>query len=115
LQSVTFVSPYAVYEPDAVYVRIVFAPLVVTVGEPVVVPEYLAVGIERITTPEPPAAPLGFGVYAPPPPPPPVFVVPATDAVPPDELLAPLPPPPEPPEPAVPVLLFASAPPPPPA
>jgi hypothetical protein len=32
----------------------VFEPLVVTVGEPVVVPVYRDVGIERITTPEPP-------------------------------------------------------------
>ena len=35
-----------------------FDPLVVTVGEPVVTPEYLAVGTERIITPEPPVAPL---------------------------------------------------------
>jgi hypothetical protein len=33
----------------------VFEPLVVTVGDPVVVPEYLAVGIDKIITPEPPA------------------------------------------------------------
>jgi hypothetical protein len=32
----------------------VFDPLVVTVGEPVVVPEYLFVGIDKMTTPEPP-------------------------------------------------------------
>jgi hypothetical protein len=31
--------PYPVYEPDAVNFIIVFAPLVVTVGEPVVIPE----------------------------------------------------------------------------
>jgi hypothetical protein len=30
---------YAVYEPEALKVSIVFVPLVVTVGEPVVVPE----------------------------------------------------------------------------
>jgi hypothetical protein len=30
---------YAVYEPEALKVKIVFEPLVVTVGEPVVVPE----------------------------------------------------------------------------
>jgi hypothetical protein len=52
---VTFVSPYAVYVPELLKVRIVFAPLVVTVGEPVVVPEYFAVGMDKITMPEPPA------------------------------------------------------------
>ena len=31
--------PYAVYEPDDVYFKIVSEPSVVTVGEPVVVPE----------------------------------------------------------------------------
>jgi hypothetical protein len=36
---VTFVSPYAVYEPELVKVRIVLVPVVVKVGEPVVVPE----------------------------------------------------------------------------
>jgi hypothetical protein len=36
---------------------IVFDPLVVTVGDPVVVPEYDEVGTDRITTPEPPDAP----------------------------------------------------------
>jgi hypothetical protein len=36
---------------------IVLEPLVVTVGEPVVVPEYDAVGTDKITTPEPPAKP----------------------------------------------------------
>jgi hypothetical protein len=33
----------------------VLAPEVVTVGDPVVVPEYFEVGTDRITTPEPPA------------------------------------------------------------
>jgi hypothetical protein len=41
-----------------VYFNIVLLPLVVTVGLPVVVPVYEAVGIERITTPEPPDPPL---------------------------------------------------------
>ena len=35
----------------------VFDPDVVTVGDPVVVPLYLDVGIERITTPLPPVPP----------------------------------------------------------
>ena len=39
------------------YVNIVSVPSVVTVGEPVVVPEYRFVSILSITTPEPPAAP----------------------------------------------------------
>ena len=43
--------------PVPVNLIIVFAPLVVIVGEPVVVPEYLAVGTEIITTPEPPEPP----------------------------------------------------------
>ena len=38
----------------------VLLPDVVTVGLPVVVPEYLAVGIDRITMPEPPLAPVKF-------------------------------------------------------
>jgi hypothetical protein len=33
------VIPYAVYEPEELNLRIVFEPDVVTVGEPVVVPE----------------------------------------------------------------------------
>ena len=33
------VYPYAVYVPEAVYFKIVFDPEVVTVGDPVVVPE----------------------------------------------------------------------------
>jgi hypothetical protein len=36
---------------------IVSEPEVVIVGEPVVTPEYLAVGTESITTPEPPPPP----------------------------------------------------------
>ena len=36
----------------------VLLPLVVTVGLPVVVFEYEAVGIESITTPDPPDAPV---------------------------------------------------------
>jgi hypothetical protein len=43
--------------PEPVKVKIVLAPLVVTVGEPVNTPEYDAVGILRITTPEPPTPP----------------------------------------------------------
>jgi hypothetical protein len=42
--------------PEAVNLIIVFAPLVVTVGLPVIVPEYLVVGTDNITTPEPPDA-----------------------------------------------------------
>jgi hypothetical protein len=38
--------------------KIVFAPLVVTVGEPVDVFEYEDVGTERINTPLPPAPPF---------------------------------------------------------
>jgi hypothetical protein len=34
-----FIFPYAVYEPEDVYLRIVVEPLVVTVGDPVVIPE----------------------------------------------------------------------------
>jgi hypothetical protein len=36
----------------------VLAPDVVTVGLPVVVPEYLVVGTDNITTPEPPFPPI---------------------------------------------------------
>jgi hypothetical protein len=36
---VTIFSPYAVYEPELVNFKIVLVPVVVTVGEPVVVPE----------------------------------------------------------------------------
>jgi hypothetical protein len=36
---------------------VVFDPDVPTTGLPVYVPEYLAVGIDKITTPDPPAAP----------------------------------------------------------
>ena len=69
----------------------------VTVGEPVVVPEYRDVGIERMTTPEPPVeVPVSESFVAPPPPP--VFAVPPVVAW---LLRAPLPPPPEPPEPPV--------------
>jgi hypothetical protein len=42
---------YAVYDPAPVNVRIVLDPEVVTAGDPVVVPVYLAVGIDKITTP----------------------------------------------------------------
>ena len=51
------------------------APDVVTVGLPVVVPEYLVVGTDNITTPEPPAA-VHPDVPFLPPLPPPVFAVP---------------------------------------
>jgi hypothetical protein len=70
----------------------VLLPDVVTVGEPVVIPEYLDVGIRIITTPEPPADAEVFGLL-PPPPPPPVFAVPAVEP-PPAMSSAPLPPPP---------------------
>jgi hypothetical protein len=58
----------------------VFEPLVVTVGLPVVMPVYFAVGTEIITTPEPPAAAAYTSglLFPPPPPPPPVLAVPAT-------------------------------------
>jgi hypothetical protein len=47
-----------VYVPDPdVQVIMVLEPEVVIVGEPVVVPEYLDVGTDKITTPEPPAPP----------------------------------------------------------
>jgi hypothetical protein len=36
---VPFVFPYAVYEPEPVNCKIVLLPLVVTVGDPVVIPE----------------------------------------------------------------------------
>ena len=62
------------YVPEPlVHLIIVLEPLVVTVGEPVVVPEYDAVGTDRITTPEPPVppkVPVAPGPPAPPPPPP---------------------------------------------
>jgi hypothetical protein len=48
---------YAVYVPEDVNVRMVLVPDVVTVGEPVVVPVYSAVGKDNITTPEPPSDP----------------------------------------------------------
>ena len=51
----------------------VFAPLVVTVGVPVVTPVYEAVGIDKITTPEPPFPPP---LEPPPLPPLPVLAVP---------------------------------------
>ena len=60
----------------------VLEPLVVIVGDPVVVPEYLAVGTDRITTPDPPfpeARPVPLPVT--PPEPPPVLAVPADPAV----------------------------------
>ena len=50
-------------------VNIVFAPEVVTVGNPVVVPEYLLVGILNITTPLPPNPTTAISAEAPPPPP----------------------------------------------
>ena len=62
-----------------------------TVGEPVVVPEYLDVGIDKITTPEPPLAPkypLPPDAAPAAPPPPPVLAPPA----PADELDVALPP-----------------------
>ena len=68
----------------------VLLPDVVTVGLPVVVPVYLAVGIDRITTPEPPAAPAAFPLLDPPPPP--VFAVPAVPTV--SSAVTPAPPPP---------------------
>jgi hypothetical protein len=43
--------------PAVVHLIIVLLPDVVTVGEPVVVFEYDAVGTDRIITPEPPAPP----------------------------------------------------------
>ena len=53
-----------------------------TVGDPDVVPEYAAVLTRRITTPEPPLAPIygPDGLSLLPPPPPPRFVVPAVGA-----------------------------------
>ena len=72
------------YEPEAVNLIIVLEPDVVIVGEPVVVPEYDAVGTEIITTPEPPAeesAAATFPLYPPPPPPPPVLADPAVEDV----------------------------------
>ena len=47
----------------------------VTVGVPVVVPVYRAVGIDKITTPDPPDPPVVV-CQAPPPPPPPEFAPP---------------------------------------
>jgi hypothetical protein len=41
--------------PEAVNLIIVLSPLVVTVGLPVVVPVYLVVGTDSITTPDEPA------------------------------------------------------------
>jgi hypothetical protein len=98
---------YAVYEPDDVNCKIVFNPLVVTVGEPVVFPEYPEVGIDRITTPLPPLPPAALPLLFDPPPPP-VFTLP--------EFPEPFPPPPAPPEYAVgPEPKSGEPPPPPPA
>lgn len=74
--------------------RIVLEPLVVTVGEPVVTPEYSAVGTEMMTTPDPPEP---VTLLEPPPPPPPVFAAPDVGF----EMvkLPPVPPPPVPPAP----------------
>ena len=44
-------------------------------GEPLVVPEYSAVGTLKITTPVPPFPPARAGLPEPPPPPLPVFTV----------------------------------------
>ena len=62
-----------------------FDPDVVTVGEPVVVPEYNDVGTDNITTPEPPVPPGKFPALPDPEPPPPlpVFADPEAPAVPP--------------------------------
>jgi hypothetical protein len=65
--------------PEELNLIIVLEPDVVTVGDPVVIPEYAAVGTERITTPEPPEEDVPTetpNVPPPPPPPPPVFAVP---------------------------------------
>jgi hypothetical protein len=58
------------------------SPSVVTVGDPDVVPEYAVVLTRRITTPEPPLAPIygPDGLSLLPPPPPPRFVVPVVGA-----------------------------------
>ena len=88
---------------------IVLAPDVVTVGEPVVVPLYLVVGTDKITTPEPPIAEEQLALLPFPPAPPPVFAVPATPAV----VLFPAPPPPAPPVPGE--FELCAPPPPPPA
>ena len=58
------------------YFNIVSFPSVVTVGLPVVVPEYADVANLNTTNPEPPATPCVPA--APPHPPPPRLVVPAT-------------------------------------
>ena len=60
----------------------VLLPDVVTVGLPVVNPEYFVVGIDRITTPDPPCPPLLVVPDPPPPPPPPPVLRLALDAVP---------------------------------
>ena len=57
------------------YINILLEPLVETVGDPVVVPEYCAVGMDKITTPLPPVPPMVV-CQAPPPPPPPVLAPP---------------------------------------
>ena len=63
---------------------IVSSPSVVTVGEPVVVPEYSDVFNLNITIPEPPEPPSPLApvvvLLEPPPPPPPVFAVPVISA-----------------------------------
>ena len=80
------------------YVNIVSLPLVVTVGDPVVVPVYSEVKSLSITTPLPPAPDIAEPLFCPPvpPPPPPVFAVPAVPLsfAP---VHPPLPPPPAPP------------------
>jgi hypothetical protein len=47
--------------PEELYFNIVFVPLTVTIGDPVVVFVHIAVGIERMTTPEPPDNPATAG------------------------------------------------------
>jgi hypothetical protein len=94
-----------VYVPLAVNLIIVLDPLVVMVGLPVVVPLYLDVGTERITTPEPPLAKLPDDD---PPAPPPKLVVPLVPLLVPE----PAPPPPDPPLPPTPTLLTPPPPPP---
>jgi hypothetical protein len=47
-----------VYDPEELKTRIVSDPEVLTVGDPVVVPEYFAVAILSITTPLPPDWPV---------------------------------------------------------
>jgi hypothetical protein len=72
-----------VYVPFPVNFKIVFEPVVVIVTDPVYSPEYVDVGTDNITTPDPPEPGVPNtdpNPGLPPPPPPPVLVEPEVAA-----------------------------------